>query len=146
MKFWDSSAIVPLLVEEAASEHLVSLRKADWKMAVWWGTETECVSALARREREGHLVRAQVAGAECLLERVLKSAHVVLPCQEIRNTARRLLLTHPLRAGDALQLSGAILFAGPQVRDLSFVTLDHNLAACAEREGFPVPTTAGQHQ
>jgi uncharacterized protein len=138
MKFWDSSALVPLLIAEDSSERLVALRKADPNMVVWWGSETECLSALARREREGILTRDVVVSAECLLEDALESACVVLASSEVRHFARRLLFTHPLRAADALQLGAALLFAGNQVRKLPIVTMDKNLAECAGREGFPV--------
>lgn len=42
-------------------------------------------------------------------------------------------------AADALQLAAAILFADSEVRNLPFLTMDQNLANCAEKEGFPVP-------
>lgn len=138
MRFWDSSAIVPLVIKEKASEALVKLRTIDPAMVVWWGTETECLSALARREREGSLSRTTVVAAEAILQEILHSAYTVLSSQEIRHHARRLLMTHPLRAGDALQLAGAVLFAEAEAGKLPFVTLDKNLAECAEKEGFPV--------
>ena len=55
MKFWDASAIVPLLVLESSSRHLQSLAAQESAMLVWWGSKVECVSALARRERDGAL-------------------------------------------------------------------------------------------
>ena len=50
MRFWDSSAIVPLLVVEEASRRLQSLAAQDSTMLVWWASAVECVSALARRD------------------------------------------------------------------------------------------------
>jgi hypothetical protein len=55
VRFWDSSAIVPLLVLEESSRRLQSLAAQDSAMLVWWGSAVECVSALARRERDGTL-------------------------------------------------------------------------------------------
>lgn len=55
MRFWDASAIVPLLITEGTSRRLQSLVISDPRMAVWWASEVECVSALVRREREGML-------------------------------------------------------------------------------------------
>jgi uncharacterized protein with PIN domain len=46
MKFWDASAIVPLLVDEPARQRLLTDLEADPTMFVWWGTPIECVSAL----------------------------------------------------------------------------------------------------
>ena len=51
MKFWDASAIVPLLIAEASTRRLQALATRDPDMLVWWGSEVECVSALARVER-----------------------------------------------------------------------------------------------
>lgn len=35
MRFWDSSALLPLLVEQAASEGMGDLRANDTKIVVW---------------------------------------------------------------------------------------------------------------
>ncbi len=51
MKFWDSSAIVPLLVEEPASRQCRDLLRADPSQVVWQFTETEVVSALHKQTR-----------------------------------------------------------------------------------------------
>ena len=136
MKFWDSSAILPLIVKESTTQFLLELKKSDDEMVVWWGTETECLSALARREREGGLDRAAVSLAEGNLAKILSRSYEVQPTTEVRRIARRLLMTHPLRAADALQLASALFFSGIQVPELPFVTLDKNLASSAGKEGF----------
>ena len=138
MRFWDSSAIVPLLVKEETSDFLLDLIQSDRDKVLWWGTETECLSALARREREGGLDRQSVALAEANLSRILAEAYEIQPNLELRRIARRLLMTHPLRAADALQLASALFFGGTQITQLSFVTLDKNLSAAAGREGLPL--------
>lgn len=55
MKFWDASAVVGLLTNEASSWKAWDLFRQDPDMVLWWGTPNECVSALARFEREGDL-------------------------------------------------------------------------------------------
>ncbi|HVA87504.1 MAG TPA: hypothetical protein VNF73_14455, partial [Candidatus Saccharimonadales bacterium] len=55
MRFWDSSAIVPLLVAESSSAAVMREYELDPEVVAWWATEAECVSALARLEREGSL-------------------------------------------------------------------------------------------
>ena len=55
MKFWDSSAIVPLLVEENCTPVIKALLLKDPDLIVWWATELECISPLARLERDGVL-------------------------------------------------------------------------------------------
>lgn len=139
MRFWDSSAIVPLLVREENSDFLLDLREADSDMIVWWGTETECLSALARREREGGLDPQAVSLAERGLSNILGAAYEVQPNTELRRIARRLLMTHPLRAADAFQLAASLLFGGSLITELPFVTLDKNLSFAAAKEGFPLP-------
>ncbi len=52
MKFWDSSAVVALLVDEAGQKFVQREFESDPTMVVWWGTRVECVSALVRRERD----------------------------------------------------------------------------------------------
>ena len=39
MKFWDASAIVPLLMTEPTSNALQRLAAEDQAMLVWWATE-----------------------------------------------------------------------------------------------------------
>ncbi|OGV64486.1 MAG: hypothetical protein A3K19_21395 [Lentisphaerae bacterium RIFOXYB12_FULL_65_16] len=48
MRFWDSSAIVPLLVHEPTSRRLLALLQEDPRMIAWGGASLECVSAIAR--------------------------------------------------------------------------------------------------
>jgi uncharacterized protein with PIN domain len=61
VKFWDSSAIIPLCLKEPASETVRRLLRSDEDMVVWWATRVECLSALARRRREGVLsIHAEV--------------------------------------------------------------------------------------
>jgi predicted nucleic acid-binding protein len=145
MKFWDSSAILPLIVKESTTPFLLELKKSDDEMVVWWGTETECLSALARREREGGLDRAAVSLAEGNLAKILSRSYEVQPTTEVRRIARRLLMTHPLRAADALQLASALFFSGIQVPELPFVTLDKNLASSAGKEGFSLISIESTH-
>lgn len=63
MKFWDSSAIVPLLIEEPTYPQMLALLESDQDMLGWWGTPVECTSAIARREREGNLVASDATEA-----------------------------------------------------------------------------------
>jgi hypothetical protein len=51
VKFWDSSAVVPLLFTESSTEHVEIVLETDREQYVWWGTEVECTSAVARAER-----------------------------------------------------------------------------------------------
>jgi predicted nucleic acid-binding protein len=63
VRFWDASAIVPLLVAESSTRRLQTLAAEDSAILVWWGCEVECVSALARLEREGAFNEAAMTAA-----------------------------------------------------------------------------------
>lgn len=136
MRFWDSSALVPLLVDEAWSERARASRDDDPELVVWWAAEIECASAVARRERSGDLDDAD--GALDRLELLRGRWIEIDPSDRVRRTAHRLVRTHPLRAADALQLAAAIEAAEGDPSTLPFVTLDEVLADAARREGFPV--------
>src|SRR5439155_18979674 len=69
MRFWDSSAIVPLLLQEAATAAMRTLLDEDPDMVVWPMTSLEVTSALWRRARAGKLEeRARAGAAEALAE------------------------------------------------------------------------------
>lgn len=138
MRFWDSSAVVPLILDQPLSTRARELLRDGAGMAVWWGTPLECASAVARLRRDGLLDADGEVAALRLLERLRLSWHEVLPGDRLRAQALRVLRIHTLRAGDALQLAAALEWAGaPAPRGL--VTFDEHLAAAAEREGFEAP-------
>jgi uncharacterized protein len=134
--FWDASAVVPLLVAETSTAGLQVIAGRDAEMLVWWGTEVECASALARLERAGALDAANLALAAERLTRLADSWHEVEPSEIVRETALRCLRVHPLRAADALQLAAALVAAGARPHSLQVLTLDDRLAEAARREGF----------
>lgn len=138
MRFWDASAIVPLLVAEAATRRLQALAAKDAAMLVWWGSEVECVSALARLERDGALSPQAITHALERLRRLAAGWHEVDPSDAIREAAARFLRVHPLRAADALQLAAAFLAAERRPASLEMVTLDDRLGTVARKEGFAV--------
>jgi uncharacterized protein len=138
MRFWDSSAVVPLLVEEPATADLLGSLRNDPAIAVWWGTRLECVSALRRREREGALDATGVLQALKLLDTLSDGWIEVLASNAVRGAAERALAVHSLRAADALQLAAAITWRGGDPAGAGFVCLDERLADVASREGFSV--------
>ena len=138
MRFWDASAIVPLLVAESSTRRLQTLAAEDSAILAWWGSEVECVSALARLEREGAFNEAAMTVALARLRQLVAGWHEVDPSDAIRETAGRFLRVHPLRAADALQLAAAFLAAERRPASLEVVTLDDRFAAAARKEGFAV--------
>ncbi len=143
MKFWDASAIVPLLMTEPATSTVQALAAKDPSMLVWWATEVECASVVARLEREGALDASAVTQAFDRLKQLASGWHEVDPSDSIREAAVRFLRVHPLRSAGALQLAAAFLAAERRPSSLDVVTLDDRLAAAARKEGFvliEVPT------
>ena len=138
MKFWDASAVVPLLLDEPGRGPLIALVERDPVLVTWWGTVIECTSAIARREREAAMSLSQAT--RCLERlRLLSTAwQEVGPVDAVRTIAQRLLRTHPLRAADSLQLAAAVVAAERDPSSLEFVCLDERLGEAAEREGFRV--------
>ena len=139
MKFWDPSAIVPLLIDEPATTlQLQALLARDSGMVVWWGSEVECVSALARLDREGALSLQTRSVGFNRLRQFVTGWQEIAPSDAVRDLAARLLRVHPLRAADALQLAAAQAAADSKPESLEFVTLDDRLALAARKEGFVV--------
>lgn len=138
MRFWDSSAVVPLLVAESSSAAVLREYELDPEVVAWWATEAECVSALARLEREGSLNASSFGEGLRRLGGLARGWREVQPVTAVRTTAIRLLRVHPLRTADALQLGAAIVAAEDHPATLPLVTLDDRLAQAAEREGFAV--------
>jgi uncharacterized protein len=136
--FWDSSAIVPLLVTEARSDAAQRLLGADEEPVIWWATPVECQSALRRRHRESPWSPAQLAAATERLRVVVQQFDTVAPTDELRSRAGRLVAAHSLRAADALQLAAAVIWCEEQPHGEGFVTLDARLAEAAASEGFIV--------
>ncbi len=138
MRFWDSSAVVPLLVAEPKTRILAALLRDDRECWIWWATRTECVSALHRRVRSGDLDARQLAVARQRLSHFEEAASIVLPTEAVRSRAERVLSVHPLRAADALQLGALLIAAEERPENLPLVTLDEHLGDAAAREGFTV--------
>jgi uncharacterized protein len=138
VRFWDSSALAPLLVEEELSASLRELYLDEQGTITWWSTPVECVSAIARLEREGRL--SPQAATESLerLDALAQHWHRIEPADAVLETARRLLRVHPLRAADSLQLAAAFLASEGRPSTLELVCLDDRLVIAAQREGFPV--------
>ena len=137
MKFWDSSAILPLLLDERTSASVAAVYENDERQIVWCLTEVEAVSALARRERQGGRP-VDVERARTTLKILSERWEEVTSVESVRTRAIRLLGTHGLRAADALQLAAALVFCDERTESLPFVCLDDRLAEAARKEMFPV--------
>jgi len=138
VRFWDSSALVPLLLEEPETTRLRQLGAADPHLALWWGSPVECASAIARAERSGVLSSPVARDVERRAASLWDAAHHVEPTEDVRVAALRVLRLHPLRAADALQLAAALAWCRGRTSGAPFVCLDDRLREAASREGFLV--------
>ena len=136
MRFWDTSSLVPLLMEEERSHEMVELFREDDSIATWWGTSVECASAIRRKERMDELDMRAAQDSIALLDELSQGWVEVEGTAQIRSTALRLLAVHPLIAADALQLAAALDWAGRTDGEAHFISLDQRLSDAASREGL----------
>jgi len=140
VRFWDSSAVVPLLVEQNHSSRVAAWVAGDGAMVLWTLTPVEVASALRRLVGEQALEEEAARQAEARLDELMAVSHVIIDVDPVKSLARRLLRLHALRAFDALQLGAALHWAEGHPQGRTLHTLDGRLALAAEREGFVVPS------
>ena len=138
MRYWDASALVPLVVAEPASKAFRSRLAEDGHIVTWAWTRTEIVSAIERRTREGLLSRPQRREVLERFAAFAESWDEVTEILAVRTRASALLARHPLRAADAGQLGAALLVQEQMAEPLPFVCLDGRLAYAAELESLRV--------
>jgi uncharacterized protein len=138
VRFWDSSAIVPLVLAEPATTRVRGWLREDPTVAIWTFTRVKVLSALARRRRAEPTMRRQIAMARRELLDAWPRWFEVTTVDAVKRLAERLVETHPLRAADALQIGAALVAAENEPDSLEFVTLDDRQAEAAEREGLRV--------
>ena len=136
MRFWDTSALVPLIIDEPSTTRMAELLSDDPEITVWIGTNVEITSALVRRTRAGD--RFALRNAETLIASLASAWLEVNESAAAVDRATHLAKTHRLRAMDALQLAAALIACEYKPTRLNFVTLDIALAAAARAEGFVV--------
>lgn len=138
MRYWDTSAIVPLFVAESTTDAMRSWLRDDDAIVTWAWSRVEIASAIERRAREGELSWEQRRSIMNRLEEFSATWHEVVEMLAVRSRSMSLLARHPLRAADAAQLGAAVHVQEQLGVGLQFVCLDRRLAEAAEREGLAV--------
>jgi len=141
VRFWDSSALMPLVVgdrRDGRSKRVRGWIGEDPGIVLWTLTEIELRSGLARLSREGHLEDEALHAAARRADELVEREHVVEDLPAVKARAKRLLMVHRLRAADALQLAAALVACGDQPGSLELVTFDERLSEAARREGLTV--------
>lgn len=136
MRYRDSSALVPLLVEESSSAALRILLREDGDIVTWSWARTEVVSAIERRSRESSHSRTQRCNTLAEFISFVRSWNEFSDIPDIQSRAHVLLAHHPLRAADAGHLAAASIFRERSIDPLDFVCLDDRLSEAAKLEGF----------
>jgi predicted nucleic acid-binding protein len=138
MRFWDSSALVPLLILEESSDRVRGLFAIDDEIVASIITPIEVQSALWRRRHHEEIDLDQHTKAEVAFADLSESWSEIDDFFTVREIALDLITRHILRAADAIQLATAIVAAEDDPHSLPFVTLDRDLADAAKAEGFGV--------
>ena len=138
MKFWDSSAIVPLIVNEEETDYCLNTLSGDQDMLIWCLSKVEVISALCRLVREKSLADAEFQMAKKHLNDIVECSHEVTVIKKVKDRALRLLEVHPLRAADACQLASALVATQEEPDILAVVCFDQRLMKAAGKEGFVV--------
>jgi uncharacterized protein len=135
--FWDSSAIVPLCIHEAASRFArQQLRR--YAPIVWWGSSVEVHSAIRRLHRSKQITDSERQGAVARLQMFKNGWGEILPKDDLRDLAEQLLAQHELRAADSVQLAAALTWCGQYPAKKVFLTGDRRLYEAAAAAGFDV--------
>ncbi len=136
MRYWDASALVPLIVAESDSERVRGWLADDDHVVTWVWTRTEVTSAIERRTREELLSRRQRRELLDRLGTLADGWDEVTDVLAVRSRAEALLARHSLRAADAGQLGAALLVQEQLAGPLTFVCRDQRLLTAADVEGL----------
>ena len=135
--FWDTSALVPLCVQQQPSPAVRQLLEQH-EIAVWWATPVEMRSAFERLLRMGQLTAPQHAAAGARLERLRRGWRELQPTEALRSQAETLLTHHPLKAADALQLAAAWIWCLGRPQTCTFISGDAQLLDAAWQLRFQI--------
>lgn len=142
--FLDTSALVKRYVPEIGSDWILSITDpaTDNHLAISQITWVEVHSAFARRLRDGSLSAQRFdLIAQKVREDFENEYRVIDVDQTLIETATELVMQHPLRAYDSVQLASALRFQSttllsqPETR-LIFVSADNRLLDIAQSEGL----------
>jgi len=133
--FWDSSALVPLCVQQPASQVARGMA-GNYRIVVWWATPVEMQSAFTRLLRMSQISTADYGAAQAALVSLRRSWSEMQPSELLRAHAEALLQRFPLKAADSLQLAAALVWCDGRTVGRVFVSGDAQLISAARVMGF----------
>jgi predicted nucleic acid-binding protein len=101
-------------------------------------SEVEVASALVRRCREGTLARHARDRALGALREDMAALWVIELGPEVAQTSVALLVRHPLRTGDGVQLASCLYLTRQVAAEVSLLAYDARLNEAARIEGLPL--------
>jgi predicted nucleic acid-binding protein len=137
MRFWDSSALISLLIVDTHSARADAIVRADGVIVSSFITPIEISSALWRRRHARQFSVAEHTVADERFAALSRRWSTIHDVERVVDGSLSLLTRYPLRTGDAIQLAAAVV-ARDEVTELEFVTFDNRLATAARAEGFAV--------
>lgn len=138
MSFWDTSAVVPLCLNESRSQSAKRLWRLFETCYVWQETAVEIESTFARLEREGNLLTEDYTFAQHLLRRLEGRWLTVESTNRTTELARQFPQKYGLKAMDSLQLAAALVWCKELPKNKDFVSADDRLLKAAAKAGFNV--------
>lgn len=135
MRFWDSSALLALVLDEEHTAAMRALLDSDPHIVAAAITPIEIESAIWRKTHRGELSAESHQAAEIKFANLSRRWDEIHFSSRVSAGARRLLARQQLRSLDAIQLASAAVYPDAGI---PFVTLDEKLALAARAEGFVV--------
>lgn len=136
--YFDTSALVPLVVNEPASSLCGRLWNESTRILSTRLIYPEARAALAQAQRMSRLTAAQLGQAVDELNSIALEISYVEVSADLAASAGDFAQAHGLRGYDAVHLASA---AFAHDAELVFVTGDRQLAAAAQSIGIPVALT-----
>jgi predicted nucleic acid-binding protein len=133
--FWDTSALVPLCLQQSSTPGAIALYQT-FDAVIWWATPVEIASALSRLVRMKQLDSVDWVKAKQLVKSLADSWSVIQPSNSLRATSVELLDRYDLRAADAFQLAAALEWCEYYPSGRVFLTTDLKLSNAALLGGF----------
>lgn len=138
--YFDTSAVVPLLVQEPTTGQCSRLWDEATRVLTVRLSYPEARAALASAQRSDRLTRSQLTAAVAELENLLEQVDIIEVGDDLARTAGDLAQRHGLRGYDAVHLAAALVAADD---DLVLVTGDADLAPAAADAGLAVARPTG---
>ena len=136
--YFDTSALIPLILGEPASERCSQLWNESVRVISTRLLYPEARAALAQAKRMHRITTAQLTASVDELESIVTEIDYIEISDHIARSAGKLAQTHRLRGYDAVHLASTALASD---NELVLVTGDTALAAAAQSLGIAIAVT-----